>query len=153
MADSHSPYFGEPILAVFHAPPLSCYNCTMSRRDVAAFIVGTALFAIAPYFDSVLPDAWAASMLPVVVGMVGAALVGALVVLISGRGRMWWLGPACALVGAAVMAPFGFGGGTALGWAATTFYTFVFSGPAAAAGALLATLALTLSPAFYGRAD
>lgn len=126
----------------------------MNWRDVAAFVAGTAIFAVAPYFDSVLPDAWAASMLPVVVGMVGATLVGALVVLISGRRRMWWLGPACALVGAAVMAPLEFGGGTGIAsWAATTLYTFVFSGPAAAAGALLTALALTLSPALHGRAD
>ena len=123
----------------------------MSPRDIAAFVVGTAICAIAPNFDSVLPDAWVGSMLPLVVG---AALVGGLVVLLSGRRRMWWLGPACALVGAALMISPGFGGDWGIAsWAFTTLYTFVFSGPAAAVGALLAALALTVAPVLHGRVD
>jgi hypothetical protein len=127
----------------------------VSFRDLSAFVVGAALFALAPVFDAVLPDDRPHAELPVRIALVGAVLVGALVVLIAGEPRAWLLALASAFVASLlslvhVVAP---GPPPPLqedfGWvyaASGVLYFFAFTGPTAALGGLAAGLALNLVP-------
>lgn len=129
---------------------LFCYNSYMRTREVTAFLVGTAIFAVVPYFDPVLPDDWVNTMLPFLVGLGGAAAVGALVVLIAGRREAWRSAVASALAGAVISSLiYGIalkplpGAGFDLGFMLSdALWVFVFSGPAALIGAVPVMLAL-----------
>lgn len=127
----------------------------MSSRAIGAFIMGTVVFAIAPYFDYLLPVEEPLSPIPVVVGLFGAVAVGALVFSLGRERWLWWLAPASALAGALIGNIFfeiflqppprnGFELGAVL---FGTFSEFLLTGLAATVGALLArsVLALTTS--------
>jgi hypothetical protein len=124
----------------------------MSTRSLIAFVVGTALFALAPLFDPILPDDRPDAGLPVWIALVGAAAVGVLVVLIAGDLRAWLLAVAGAFVASLLslvhvaalgppLLPEDFGVAYA---ASNVLYFFVLTGPLAAVGGLLAGAALAL---------
>lgn len=132
--------------------PQLCYYSDMRSRSFVALLVGTAIFLVAPQYDPILPDGWTNTMLPVWVALGGAAVVGALVVLIAGHREAWKLAVASAFAGAllsfAVSLAFGpprlpgdFGVFNAV---FEVLYFFAFTGPAAAVGGLLVGFALTL---------
>ncbi len=72
----------------------------MSNRGIAAFVVGTTLFALAPVFDPVLPADRPDAAAPLRLALGGSVAVGALVVLIAGDWRAWVLALASAFVAA-----------------------------------------------------
>ena len=128
----------------------------MSTRSLVAFAVGTALFALAPLFDPVLPDDRPDTGLPVWIALVGAVAVGVLVVLIAGSEarRAWLLAVASAfvasllsLVHVAAPGPPLFPEDFGVVYAATNvLYFFAFTASLAAVGGLLARVALALVP-------
>ena len=131
----------------------------MSTRSLAAFAVGTAFFALAPFFDPVLPDDRHQNPLPVWIALGGAAVVGALIVLIAGDRRAWLLAVASAFVGALLslvhvaalgppLLPDDFGVAYA---ASNLLYFFAFTGPPAALGGLASGLALDLGASLLRR--
>ena len=124
----------------------------MRTRNLIAFLVGTAIFVVVPQYDPILPDDWTNTMLPVYVALGGPAAVGALVVLIAGHREAWLLAVASAFAGALLnlveslafgppVLPGDFGAFNAV-FEVLDF--FVFTGPPAAAGALLAGFALDM---------
>lgn len=71
-------------------------NGDMSTRSPIAFLVGAALFALAPLFDSVLPGERPDAGVSVWIALIGR-VVGLLVVMIAGnvraRGCLPWRAP------------------------------------------------------------
>ena len=122
----------------------------MRSRSFVAFLVGTAIFVVAPQYDPILPDDWTNTMLPVYVALGGSAAVGALVVLIAGHRQAWRLAVASAFAGAllSLAASLAFGPPVLpgdFGMFNAVFEVldfFVITGLPAAAGALLAGFAL-----------
>ncbi len=122
----------------------------MRTRSLIAFLVGAALFAVVPYFDSEIPGEGEMGefFLTAVLGLV----VGATVVLVAGCWRTWWLALASALTGAVAAQLYyevaleppstdGFEPGSVVFGA---FFTFVYSFPFVLVGALVAEAALAL---------
>ncbi len=124
----------------------------MRTRSLMAFLIGAALTAVVPYFDSEIPGEGESGelILTVVLGLV----VGATVVLVAGREarRAWSLALASALAGAVAAQLYyevalespptnGFELGSVTFGA---FFTFVYSFPFVLVDALVAEAALAL---------
>jgi hypothetical protein len=70
----------------------------MRNRWLIAFLVGAALFAVVPYFDTQIPGQGNRGELFLITGL--GVVVGATVALIAGHWRAWWLALLAAFAGA-----------------------------------------------------
>ena len=122
----------------------------MRPRWLIAFFVGAALFAVVPYFDTEIPGEGERGelFLSVALGLV----VGAMVVLIAGHWRAWWLALLATFAGALASGVYyevalqppprnGFEVGSVVYGA---LYAFAFSFPFVLVSALVAGAALAL---------
>ena len=122
----------------------------MNFRALVAFLVGAALFAVVPYFDTQIPGQGERGELFLITGL--GVVVGATVALIAGHWRAWWLALLAAFAGAVASGVYyeialeppptaGFDLGSVVFGA---FFAFAFSFPFVLAGALAAGATLAL---------